>query len=142
MTPSESSQHRRIKNIIYAKLKEWTGATLEEYPSSGHELDVYAVTRVGISIYVEIIWTSSRTNFLRDMLMIQTSDADVKLVVVSPEILTNDEFQRQFEKVAISQRRLNFAVHGSFIDGDRILNEHEYLETELKKKSFSVSLIR
>jgi hypothetical protein len=133
VTPSESSQHKRIKEIIYAKLKEWTGATLEEYPSSGHQLDVYAVTRLGISIYVEIIWTSSRSNFLRDMLMVHTSDADVKLVVVSPDILTNDEFQRQFEKVAISQRRLNFAMHGSFIDGDRILNEHDYLETELKK---------
>ena len=133
MTNSESKQHRKIKDIIYAKLKEWTGATLQEYPSSGHELDVYAVTPTSISIYVEIIWSSSRTNFFRDMTMIQASDANVKLVVVSPKILTNEEFQRQFEKVAISQRRLNFAMHGSFIDGERILNEPDYLETELKR---------
>ena len=133
MTPSESSKHRKIKDAIYTKLKEWTGATLQEYPSSGHELDVYAVTPVGTSIYVEIIWSGSRTNFLRDMVMIQTSDADVKLVVVSPEILANKEFQRQFEKVAISQRRLNFAMHGSLIDGEKILNEPNYLESELRK---------
>ena len=133
MTPSESSQHREIKDTIHTKLKEWTGATLQEYPSSGHELDVYAVTPTGTSIYVEIIWSSSRTNFFRDMTMIQTSDADVKLVVVSPKILTNEEFQRQFEKVAISQRRLSFAMHGSFIDGEKILNEPDYLETEFKR---------
>jgi len=133
VTPSESSQHRKIKDIIHTKLKDWTGATLREYPSSGHMLDVYAVTPTGISIYVEIIWSSSRTNFFRDMSMIQTSDANVKLVVVNPKILVNEEFQRQFEKVAISQRRLNFAMHGSFIDGEKILNEPDYLETELKK---------
>ena len=133
MTPSESPQHKKLKDVIYTKLKEWTGATLQEYSSSGHELDVYAVTPTGHSIYVEIIWTSSRTNFFRDMTMVQTSDADVKAVVVSPKILANDEFKRQFEKVAISQRRLNFGMHGSFIDGQRILDEPDYLETELKK---------
>jgi len=78
---SESAQHRELKEIISKKLKEWTGATLQEYPSSGHELDVFGVTSTGISIYVEIIWSSSRTNFFRDMNMIQTSDANVKLVV-------------------------------------------------------------
>lgn len=133
MTSSESVQHRKIKATISKKLKEWTGATLKEYPSSGHKLDVYAVTPDGISIYVEIIWSSSPTNFLRDMIMIQTSDAEVKLVVVSPKILTNEKFQRQFEKVAISQRRLHFAMHGSFIDGERILNESNYLETKIRR---------
>lgn len=130
MPPSESIQHRKIKDIICEKLKEWTGATLQEYPSSGHELDVLAVTPTGISIYVEIIW--SRSNFFRDMSMIQSSDVDVKLVVVSPKIFGNDKYQREFEKVAISQRRLNFAMYGDFIDGKKILNEPDYLETEIK----------
>lgn len=133
MSTSESSQHKRIKEIIGEKLKEWTGATLQEYPSSGHELDVFAVTSKGISVYVEIIWTSSRANFFRDMSMIQTSDANVKLVVGSPKIMTNEEFQRQFEKVAISQRRLSIAMHGSIIDGERILNDLNYLDDEFKK---------
>jgi hypothetical protein len=132
VTSSESTQHKRLKEIIGAKLKEWTGATLQEYPSSGHELDVFAVTTNGVSIYVEIIWSSSRVNFFRDMNMIQTSDANVKLVLVSPKILNKTEFQREFEKVAIAQRRLNFAMHGNFIDGERILKEPEYLNTEFK----------
>ena len=132
MTSSESLQHRKIKEIICEKLKEWTGATLQEYQSSGHELDVFAVTPTGISIYVEIIWSSSRSNFFRDMTMIQSSDADVKLVVVSPRVLSNEKYQREFEKVAISQRRLNFAMYGDFIDGERMLNEPDYLETEIK----------
>lgn len=132
MASSESLEHRRIKEIICEKLKEWTGATIQEYPSSGHELDVFAVTPTGISVYVEIIWSSSRSNFFRDMSMIQTSDADVKLVVVSPRILGNDKYLREFEKVAISQRRLNFAMYGDFIDGEKIINEPEYLETKIK----------
>lgn len=133
MSSSESAQHRELKEIISKKLKEWTGATLQEYPSSGHELDVFGVTSTGISIYVEIIWSGSRTNFFRDMNMIQTSDANVKLVVVSPKVLNKAEFQREFEKVAISQRRLNFAMHGNLIDGEKILNEPDYLETELRR---------
>lgn len=130
MVVSESTQHKKIKDIISEKLKEWTGASIQEYPSSGHELDVFAVTPAGISIYVEIIWSSSRANFFRDMNMIQASDADVKLVVVSPKILNKTEYQREFEKVAISQRRLNFAMHGSLIDGEKILKESDYLENE------------
>lgn len=133
MPSSESAQHRELKEIISKKLKEWTGATLQEYPSSGHRLDVFGVTSTGISIYVEIIWSSSRINFFRDMNMIQTSDANVKLVVVSPKVRNKAEFQREFEKVAISQRRLNFAMHGNLIDGEKILNEPDYLETELKR---------
>lgn len=132
MTPSESAQHREIKEIISEKLKEWTGATLTEYSSSGHELDVFAVTPTGISIYIEIIWSSSRTNFFRDMNMIQTSDANVKLVVGSPKVLERDEFQRVFEKVAISQRRLNIAMHGNLIDGEKILTESDFINTEFK----------
>jgi hypothetical protein len=132
VSSSESTQHKEIKEIISTKLKEWTGATLQEYPSSGHELDVFAVTSTGISVYVEIIWSSSRSNFFRDMSMIQASDANVKLAVVNPKIIDNEEFQRQFEKIAISQRRLNFAMHGSLIDGGRILNEPNYVDKDFK----------
>jgi hypothetical protein len=54
-------------------LKEWVGATLQEYQSSGHELDVLAMTPDGTSIYVEVIWSASLQNFYRDMFMIQNS---------------------------------------------------------------------
>jgi len=46
----ESTEHKTIKQVISTKLQEWTGATLEEYPSAGHELDIFAVTPNGISI--------------------------------------------------------------------------------------------
>jgi len=65
------------------------------------------------------------------MTLIQASDADVKLVVVSPKVLRNDKYRREFEKVAISQRRLNFAMHGEFIDGEKIIDP-DFLETEFK----------
>lgn len=129
---AESTQHKRIKEIIGSKLKEWTGATLQEYPSSGYEFDVFAVTPAGVSIYVEIIWSSSRANFFRDLLMITTSDANVKIVIVSPDIIENADFQRRFEKVAISQRRINFAMHGSLINGEKVITDVKYVNTEFK----------
>lgn len=133
LNSSESVEHREIKALISERLKEWTGATLQEYPSSGHELDVFAMTQDGISIYVEIIWSDSLQNFYRDLSMIQASDANLKLVVVNPKILSNEKCQREFEKVAISQRKLGFAMHGDLIDGDRVVKDQVYLETEFKK---------
>lgn len=132
MHSSESEEHKKIKTLIYDRLKQWTGATLQEYPSSGHELDVLAMTPDGISIYVEIIWSESLQNFYRDMSMIQSSDANIKLVVVSPKVLANEKCQREFEKVAISQRKLGFAMHGELVDGNRIISNNSYLENEFK----------
>lgn len=133
MHPSESNEHKRIKELFRDHLKKWTGATLEEYPSSGHELDVLAMTPEGISIYVEIIWSASTQNFYRDMSMIQSSDANIKIVVVNPRILSNKNFQREFEKVAISQRKLGFAMHGELVDGSRVLEDKSYADNELKQ---------
>jgi hypothetical protein len=129
---SESREHKRIKDLIYERLKEWTGAALREYPSSGHELDNFATTNDGVSIYVEVIWSESAQNFFRDISMIQTADANLKLVIASPKILGNEKYQRIFQKVVISQRRLGFAVHGELIDGRRVLEEPAYLDTEIK----------
>ena len=113
-------------------LKEWTGATLQEYQSSGHELDALAMTPDGISIYIEVIWSMSLQNFYRDMLMIQNSDANVKVIIVNPKFLEDEKYQRIFEKVAISQRKFGVAMHGELIDGDRILSDKSYVENELK----------
>jgi hypothetical protein len=132
MSASESVEHKKIKNLISAKLKDWAGASIEEYPSSGHELDVFAVTPDGISIYVEIIWSATSRNFYRDMSMIQQSDADVKLVVVNPTILSKEDYLREFSKIAISQRRIGAAMHGELLDGAKIIEDANYLETEFK----------
>jgi len=113
-------------------LKEWTGATLQEYQSSGHELDVLAMTPDGISIYVEVIWSASLQNFYRDMLMVQNSDAAVKIVIANPKLLADAKIQRIFEKVAIAQRKFGVAMHGELIDGERVLLEKAYVQNELK----------
>lgn len=133
MHSSESDEHKKIKALISERLKDWTGAALQEYPSSGHESDVFAITPDGISIYVEIIWSDSLQNFYRDMTMIQASDADVKLVVVSSGVLNKGKCQREFEKVAISQRKFGFAMYGDLIDGNRIIGDQNFLETDFKK---------
>jgi argonaute-like protein implicated in RNA metabolism and viral defense len=48
---SESIEHRLIKNTICQKLKEWTGAALQEFPSSGY-LDTYPGLRVPTPIEI------------------------------------------------------------------------------------------
>lgn len=128
---SESIEHKKVKTLIEDKLREWTGATLQEYPSSGHRLDVFAATPDGISIYVEIIWSDSLQNFYRDMTLILTSDANVKLVVVNPKLL-NGKCQREYEKIVISQRKLGFAIHNELIDAAKIIDNPNYLDTSLK----------
>jgi len=130
---SESIEHRKIKEVLSVKLKEWLGASIKEYPSSGHRLDIYAITSDRISIYVEIIWSSSPQNFFRDLNLIQQSDADVKLVIASPEVLKNAYFCREFSKVAVAQRRLGVMIHGELLDGQKILESSEYLEKNVKK---------
>jgi hypothetical protein len=132
MSASESAEHKKIKDLISEKLKEWIGASIREYPSSGHELDVFAVTLEGISIYVEIIWSDSRLHFFEDMNMLQQSDAEVKLAIASPAVLNREEYQREFAKVAVSQRRIGVAMHGDLIDGTKLIQDEKFLTTEFK----------
>jgi len=130
---SESVEHRKIKDVISVKLKEWLGASIKEYPSSGHLLDIYAVTPGGISIYIEIIWSSSPQNFFRDLNLIQQSDANIKLVIASPQVLKNTHFCREFSKVVVAQRRFGVMMYGELLDGQKILENPEYLEKTVKK---------
>jgi hypothetical protein len=129
----ESSSHILLKELLVSKLKEWYGASIDEYPSSGHELDVFAVTNSGVSIYVEIIWTPSKTQFLRDMNMLQQSDANVKLVIANPEIINNEEMCREFAKIVVSQRRQGKSIHGYLLNGERVLQDAGYVTYELRK---------
>jgi hypothetical protein len=119
-------------------LKEWTGATLDEYQSSGHELDVLGMTADGISICLEIIWSPSLNNFYRDMLLVHNSDSDVKIVIANPEILENEKCKRIFEKSAISQRKQGIAFCGNMINGQKILDDKAYVENYLKGLVFEL----
>jgi hypothetical protein len=129
----ESDKHLSLKQILESRMKEWFGASITEYPSSGHELDVFAVTPSGVGVYIEVIWSHSRRQFLSDINMLQQSDAHVKAVVASPEILADKEMSREFGKVVAAQRRQNKVVHGDMLDGQRILDDAEYVDSELRQ---------
>jgi hypothetical protein len=62
------------------------------------------------------------------MNMLQQSDADVKLVVASPQVLENPEYVREYSKVVVSQRRYGKRIHGEMLDGSRILTELGYID--------------
>lgn len=128
----ESDTHRALKQLLEGKMKEWFGASIQEYPSSGHELDVVAVTPSRVTIGVEVIWTHSRNQFLYDINILQQSDAHVKAVVVSPEIMTDNEMVRMFRKVVISQRKEGKAIPGDMLDGQRILRDPGYVDSDLR----------
>src|SRR5881409_398490 len=119
----ETPQHKKIKELLASKLKEWLGASVQEYPSSGHELDVFGVSIQGVSVYFEVIWSDSRAHVLSDFLMLQQSDASVKFAIASPQVLENDAYKREYSKVVVSQRRLGFLVHGEMLDGEKILQD-------------------
>lgn len=129
----ESPEHVRIKDLISEKLKAWFGCSIKEYPSSGHELDVFAVTTNGISIYVEIIWSASQVHFLKDLSSVEQSDANVKIVVANPEILGNEEYVRQFDKAVANQRRQGFKIYGDMVDGSIIIGQDSYLNKSFRK---------
>lgn len=132
MAMPESQSHSALKQLLVTKLKDWYGASIDEYPSSGHELDVFAVTASGVSIYIEIIWSPTKTQFLSDINMLQQSDADVKLVVVNPEIMANAEMVREFGKVVIAQRKEGKVVCGDLLNGERIAESPEYVDDDLR----------
>jgi len=128
----ESSSHIALKEALVTKLKAWYGASLDEYPSSGHELDVFAVTSSGVSVYIEIIWSPSRAQFDRDMSMLQQSDADVKLAVAHPDIIANRQMVRDFRKIVLAQRQQGKMIHGDLLDGQTILEDSEYVDHDLR----------
>ena len=129
----ESSPHVALKQLLVRKLREWCGASIDEYPSSGHELDIFAITQSGVSVYIEIIWTPTKTQFLSDMNMLQQSDANVKLVVVNRKIMVESALVREFRKVVLAQRKQGTIIHGDLLDGQQMLEDAEYVDYDLRK---------
>ena len=131
MRSNERDEHKLIKKIMMHQLKEWfNGCTILEYPHSGHELDVYSVLPE-ISIAVEVIWTDSPTHFYKDINILQSSDANVKIVIVNPKILLKENLLRHYEKVAVGETNKGFIL-SEMIDGQRIIDDKEFLEKDLK----------
>jgi uncharacterized protein YjbI with pentapeptide repeats/DNA replication protein DnaC len=129
----ESIEHIALKNLVSEKLKEWFGCSIMEYPSAGHELDVFAITNSGISIYVEIIWSPSLVHFLKDLSSVEHSDANVKIVIANPEILQKKDFIHEFYRVVAHQRKQGFKIHGDMVDGSIILGQDNFLDMPFRK---------
>ena len=113
-------------------LKEIFGAGLTEYPNSGHINDVYVVTNDGVKIFVENVWTATRTHFEKDLNILHRSDANVKLLIVNPDILGNEELTRSYEKTKMSEREKGIAI-SDMIDGSRILSDPDFVNNNFRK---------
>ena len=113
------------------KLNEWFGVSISEYQSSGHELDVLSVSTNGVKLMVEIIWTPTGGNFYRDMSIFYQSDAQIKVLIVNKEILSNRNLVREFQKARVSETEKGYTI-SPLVDGSRILSDENYLNTDVK----------
>lgn len=128
---NETNEHKMLKKILSSKLEEWLNVSLTEYHDSGHRLDVFAISTNGISIMIEIIWTATPTNFIRDLLIFLESDANIKIVIVNKQILSNDNLIKQFKKSKIKEIQQGVIV-SDLIDGNKLLEDENYLNQDFK----------
>lgn len=128
---NETREHNELKSLFRKSLEDWSIVSIKEYYSGGHQLDVYGVTKDNISIYIEIIWSISMQHYQSDMLIIHRSNADVKIVIGSPKIIEKNE--RDFIKTVIQQRGAGIVIHDKILDGQRILDDANYFNTEVKR---------
>jgi hypothetical protein len=125
----ESKEHLKIKETVLDILKKQYGAGLKEYPDSGNIADAFVVTPDGVEIFVENVWTSSKGNFYRDLHILRNSNAKVKILIVNPEIIKDKLFEREYEKVRISERKRGITL-SELIDGSLFLSDKEFIKKE------------
>ena len=106
---------------MLAKLRGIYGTGLSEYPDSGQINDVYVISPNQIEIFVENVWTSTKSNFQRDLNILHRSKADVKILIVNPKILEDVSLLREFEKTKMSEIRRGVAI-SDMIDGSLVLS--------------------
>lgn len=106
---------------------------LLEARARAHILDNYAITSDGITIYVEVIYDSSRSHFRDDLLIIERSKADLIFTIVNPDILENEDRIREYQKTQASKRKSGTKM-SSMINGDRILTDTNYVNFEFKQR--------
>jgi hypothetical protein len=101
---SETDEHKTLKETMYKAITKWLpGSTVKEYMSTGQKLDIFHISYGGIAIMVEAIWTETETHFSDDMIILLTSDAVIKVVVVNPKILQNSKLTLKYEKIRTSE---------------------------------------
>jgi len=125
----ETDQHKEIKNRIASKIKEWYSLAITEYPDAGHEDDVIAVVR-GKKILFEVIWTPRNAD--RDLAIIASSSAAVKVAIASPKVLSNDDFVRRYNKARVEMDSNNQRT-SELLDGSLFLSNGGYLQGDFRQ---------
>lgn len=130
----ETPEHKKLKEFVKSQFSKWFGPSIKEYHDSGHLLDVFTITYSGIAIMVEVIWTPTESNFWRDISLVQTSDAELKVVIAHPKIV--ERMAREFKKIVIGEGKRGSLVVPYLVDGLRLLKDKKYvdqLEETVKK---------
>jgi len=131
MSP-ESVEHKRIKEIVLYALRRLYGSGLTEYPDSGNIHDIKVVTSDGIAIFVENVWSSSPTNFHRDLNILHRSTDRVKVFIVNPKIISDKKLAREFENSRMTEQGKGFQV-SPMIDGFKILTDPDYVQNDFAR---------
>lgn len=108
----ESMEHKRAKEILREFFAENYGPAINEYLDSGFEMDVFSVLLPNLKIMVETIWSTSKQNFYRDLTIVLSSDAEIKIVVANPKILEDKDAVRYFERIKVSEATKGYSVIG------------------------------
>jgi hypothetical protein len=106
--------------------------SIQEYPESGQEIDVFGANIDGTKIIVEIIWTPSKAHFLNDLLIISRADADYKCVLANPKILQKSDFVRNYEKTRASEVKKGVLI-SKLHDAKKALTDEKYLQMVVKE---------
>jgi len=131
---AETPEHKNAKDAICNFFSENYGTALTEYLDSGFEADVSAVLFPVRKIMVEVIWSASNVNFYRDLTLVLSSDAEIKIVVVNPEIIKKAELVRYFGRIKQTEAAKGYSYIGLVPwDSSNFDSALRVIKTELDK---------
>lgn len=125
----QTEAHKTIKEIVLKKLRETYGSGLTEYPDSGNIIDICIIAFANTKIFVEVIW---KGNFEHDLNILHNSDAQIKIVIVNPQILGNKKLIRGFQKTQMSEKKRGVQI-SDMIDGQKILESPQFRDEEFPR---------
>lgn len=128
---NETDEHKSLKTLLNSKFVSWFGVSLTEYPLDGQEADVFTVTYQGIKIMIEVVWTATTTNLLRDLVLIHRAQSKIKILVFNPEILRKASFRREIDKSMLAELKQGIIVSAP-VDGKKLLEDPDYVDTEFR----------
>lgn len=135
----ESPEHKHIKEVLRDFFSSQYRVAINEYPDYGFENDVFSVIFPSLTMMVETIWTTSKQNFYRDLTIILSSDANIKIIIVNPKILEDSDFTRYFKKIKISEERKGYSIIGML---DWNFSDEESFLIDLKREIDKILKVR